>query len=202
MMNNGLLVVMSGPSGTGKGTVCGELLKKEEDLFLSISTTSRNMRAGEIDGVTYNYTTAEKFREMIDNGSMLEWAVYSGNYYGTPKATVEAMMQEGKNVLLEIDVQGALQIKKSFPDAVLIFILPPSMQELRRRLVERGRETAEQIEERLQAVEFELDNAGKYDYAVVNDELDKCVSTVGEIIHAEKCSTKRNIEELVENLKK
>lgn len=201
-MNNGLLIVMSGPSGTGKGTVCAELLKKEEDLFLSVSTTSRNMRAGEIAGVTYNYTTAEKFKEMIDNGSMLEWAVYSGNYYGTPKETVEKMMSEGKNVLLEIDVQGAIQIKESFPEAILIFILPPSMQELERRLVERGRETREQIDERLQAVSFELDNACKYDYAVVNDELDKCVNTVAEIIHAEKYSTKRSIDRLIANLRK
>ena len=138
---------------------------------------------------------------MIEDEKMLEWAVYSGNYYGTPKATVQKMMEEGKNVLLEIDVQGALQIKKSFPEAVLIFILPPSMQELRRRLVERGRETEEQIEERLSAVAFELDNAGKYDYAVVNDDLDKCVQNVAEIIHSEKYSTKRNIDELIKNLK-
>lgn len=201
-MNNGLLIVMSGPSGTGKGTVCAELLKKENDLFLSISTTSRNIRAGETDGVTYNYTTAENFEKMIENGSMLEWAVYNGNYYGTPKATTESMLAEGKNVLLEIDVQGALQIKKNFPEAVLIFILPPSMEELERRLVERGRENREQIDERLKTAEFEIDNAVNYDYAVVNGKLPECVAAVWDIINAEKYSTKRNINELIAGLKK
>ncbi len=201
-MNNGLLIVMSGPSGTGKGTVCAELLKNESDLFLSISATSRNIRAGETDGVTYNYTTAENFEKMIENGSMLEWAVYNGNYYGTPKATTESMLAEGKNVLLEIDVQGALQIKKNFPEAVLIFILPPSMEELERRLVERGRENREQIDERLKTAEFEIDNAVNYDYAVVNAKLPECVAAVSDIINAEKYSTKRNINELIAGLKK
>lgn len=176
-MSKGLLFVMSGPSGTGKGTICERLLESE-DIFLSVSSTTREKRAGETDGVTYNYTTVEEFKAMIDSGEMLEYAVYSGNYYGTPRASVQKMLDSGKNVLLEIEPQGALKVKKLFPEANLLFVIPPSMKELKHRLEERGRESAEQIEERLSAAKWEFEQSPKYDCIFVNDDLDACVDEV------------------------
>ena len=181
MMNKGILFVMSGPSGTGKGTICAKLIEnKENDVFLSVSSTTREIRKDEVDGVTYNYTTVENFQQMIDNGEMLEYAMYSGNYYGTPKKAVEAILSEGKNVLLEIEPQGALKVKSIFPEAVLMFILPPSIKELKKRLKDRGRETNEQIEERLAAAKWEFKQSLKYNYIFVNDNLDECVKEIEE----------------------
>ncbi len=199
MNKKGLLIVMSGPSGTGKGTVCEEL-KKDESVFVSVSMTSRNIRENEIDGVTYYYTTPEKFEDMIENGKMLEWAKYNGNYYGTPREAVEKMLDEGKNVLLEIEVQGALQVKKSFSEAVLIFVVPPSIEVLRQRLVDRGRESAEEIEKRIETAKWEITKADEYNYIVVNDDLSVCVNDVFDIIRAEKHRTDKN-KELIDNLK-
>lgn len=182
-MNRGVLFVMSGPSGTGKGTICARILETE-DIFLSVSSTTREIRKGEVDGETYNYTTRENFERMIAQGEMLEYAEYSGNYYGTPKAAVEEMLSRGRNVLLEIEPQGALKVKAAFPEAVLVFVAPPSLTELRKRLTERGRETEAQIDERIAAAKWELLQAYKYSYVVVNDDLDECVNEVADILRS------------------
>lgn len=182
-MSRGVLFVMSGPSGTGKGTICARILETE-DIFLSVSSTTREIRKGEVDGETYNYTTRENFERMIADGEMLEYAEYSGNYYGTPKAAVEEMLSKGRNVLLEIEPQGALKVKAAFPEAVLVFVAPPSLSELKKRLTERGRETKEQIDERIAAAKWELEQAYKYSYVVVNDELDECVNEVADILRS------------------
>ncbi len=197
MLNKGLLFVMSGPSGTGKGTICEELLKREEELFLSISATSREMRKGEAEGVNYYYHTREEFKKLIDDGEMLEWAEYSGNFYGTPKKKVLERLQRGQNVLLEIEPNGALQVKKMFPEAVLIFIVPPSMAELKRRLETRGRETAGQIDERMAAARWEFEQAPKYNYIIENDDLDACVEEVISAMHRE-AGARRRIEALLD----
>lgn len=189
-MNKGLLFVMSGPSGTGKGTIC-KVLEKDEGIFLSISSTTREKRVGEIEGVTYNYLSKDEFQSLIDAGDMLEWATYDGNFYGTPKQTVEKMLSEGKNVILEIDVQGAFNVKKIFPETVLIFVLPPSMEELKKRLIERGREGTESIQNRMEVAKQELELAAQYNYVIINDDLDKCVEEVREFI--KETEEKRNL---------
>lgn len=183
---------MSGPSGTGKGTICEKLLANEKNnIFLSVSSTTREIRKGETDGVTYNYTTVEGFEKMISGGEMLEYAKYNGNYYGTPKKAVADMLSSGKNVLLEIEVQGALKVKDIFPDAILMFIIPPSMAELRKRLTERGRETEEQILERMETAKWEFTKSPLYNHIFINDDLDACVKEVETVIRGERA--KRNL---------
>lgn len=182
-MAKGSLFIISGPSGTGKGTVCKELVK-HDNIYLSISATTRDKRVGEIDGETYFYISKEEFLNMIENDMMLEYAKYSGNYYGTPKLAVQNMLKEGKNVILEIEAQGALKVKEKMPEAVMIFIVPPSIKELRDRLSKRGREDAEEIEKRINTAKWEFSQCPKYNYVLVNDNLETCVKNTLDIIKA------------------
>lgn len=182
-MNKGRLFVISGPSGTGKGTICKELIK-DDKIRLSVSMTTRNPREGEVHGVSYYFATKEEFLQKIEAGGFLEYAEVFGNYYGTPKMEVLELLDEGIDVLLEIDVQGALQIKEVYPEAVLVFILPPSMAELRARLTGRGTETQEVVERRLGQAAKEISYVKQYDYAVINDDLDQAIDNVKTVIRA------------------
>lgn len=182
-MNKGRLFVISGPSGTGKGTICKELIK-DDKIRLSVSMTTRNPREGEVHGVSYYFATKEEFLQKIDAGGFLEYAEVFGNYYGTPKMEVLELLDEGIDVLLEIDVQGALQIKEVYPEAVLVFILPPSMEELRARLTGRGTETQDVVERRLGEAAKEVSFVKQYDYAVINDDLEEAIDNVKMVIKA------------------
>lgn len=182
MSKSGKLLVISGPSGTGKGTVIKKLFEKRNDVCMSISATTRQPRPGEKDGENYFFMTKEKFEKMIEDNLLLEHAQFCGNYYGTPKPFVEKMLSEGKNVILEIEVNGAMQIRQKCCDAVLIFIMPPSMEELRIRLTGRKTEDSEVIEKRLTAAQWEMTFASKYDYEVVNDEVEKAADRLSNII--------------------
>ena len=189
--NKGLLIVVSGPSGAGKGTICKALLEKHDDLFISVSATTRQPRAGEVDGVNYHFITKEDFIKRVEQKDFLEYAEVYGNYYGTPKSKVEEMLDSGKNVILEIDIQGALKVKENFKEGVFIFILPPSMEELKQRIIKRGSETEESLMTRFKNAYKEINYVSKYNYAVVNDTIELAVEKVESIITAEKCRVDR-----------
>ena len=178
MNHQGILVVVSGFSGAGKGTLMKELLKRYDNYALSISATTRAPREGETDGKEYFFVTKEQFEKMRDERKLIEYAQYVNNYYGTPKEYVEQKMAEGKDVILEIEIQGALKVKKRFPDALLLFVTPPSAEELRRRLVGRGTETLEVINARLARAAEEASGMEAYDYLLINDDLDRCVEEI------------------------
>ena len=201
MKKNGTLVVVSGFAGTGKGTVMKQLLSRYDSYALSISATTRNPRPGEVDGREYFFKTKEEFEQMIAEDAFVEHACYVGNYYGTPKKYVQEQLNAGKDVILEIEIQGALKIKSQFPDALLLFIAPPSADVLKARLVGRGTETEEVIEQRLARAVEESMGIENYDYLVVNDDLDECVENVHQMIQSAGWKMSRRLED-VEELRK
>ena len=184
MKNKGVLTIISGFSGVGKGTLVKMLLEKYDNYALSISATTREPRVGEQDGVNYFFITKDEFEKKIDNKELLEYAQYVGNYYGTPRKYVEDKMAVGKDVILEIEIQGALNIKKKFPDTLLVFIVPPTAKDLKKRLIGRGTESAEVIEKRLRRAAEESDGMDSYDYIVVNDDVDTCVEDLHSLIRS------------------
>jgi len=195
----GLLFVISGPSGVGKGTICNYLREKYPDFIYSVSVTTRKPRVGELEGINYFFRTKEEFEVMIQDNELLEWAEYVNNYYGTPRKFVEDNLNQGKDVLLEIEIQGALKVKNNFPEGIFIFLLPPSLNHLSERIVGRGTESEELIKLRLEKAKQELTFIKHYNYVVVNDQLEKAIEQINAIRIAEHCKI-TNTEHLYENL--
>ncbi|MBP1991440.1 guanylate kinase [Paenibacillus eucommiae] len=194
----GILIVLSGPSGVGKGTVCAALRQVAPELVYSVSATTRAPRQGEIEGVNYFFKTREQFQQLIEADEMLEWAQYVNNYYGTPKRFVEDVLRSGKDVILEIEVQGALMVKNKFPEGVFIFLLPPSLDELQNRIVTRGTESDETIRSRMSVALDEMRLMEHYDYAIVNDHVETACSKIQAILAAEHCRRDRIFPKIVQ----
>lgn len=194
----GSLIVVSGPSGCGKGTVIQEFLKNNKDAWLSISCTSRDPRPGDVPNESYFFLTRDEFLEKIDREEFLEYAEYNGNYYGTPKEHIEERLAKGIDVILEIEVQGALKVKEIVPEAICIFIMPPSMKELKKRLVGRGTESKEKVLGRFKTAYQEINNVTRYNYVVTNDDVENAVAKMSAILVSEKCRVDR-IEEVYLN---
>ena len=194
----GKLIVLSGPSGVGKSTVVKGVMARSQTLQFSVSATTRPMRPGEVDGKNYFFVSRDQFRQMIEQQALLEYAQYVGNYYGTPEAPLNEALEAGRDVLLDIEVQGALRVKARRPDAILIFMLAPSFRDIEARLFGRGDTAPELIRERLERARWEYTQAGQYDYLVVNDNVDKAVSEILSIIEAEKCKTSERLHLLKE----
>ena len=195
MIEKGTLIIISGPSGSGKGTVVEKLINTNS-YALSISATTRHPRDYEKEGVHYFFKSVDEFKKMIENNELLEWAEFCGNFYGTPKEYVMGKLNEGKNVILEIEVQGAAQVKKIFPEAVTVFLIPPDKEELRKRLTGRGTEDSETIEKRIQRASEEIELLPNYDYVVINDEIENAVERINCIVKASKFESHRYIEKI------
>ena len=197
MKKQGILLIISGPSGSGKGTIVGQLCEKN-DFALSISATTRKPRENEENGVHYFFHTREEFEQMRDRKELLEWAEFCGNYYGTPRKYVTEQLMQGKNVILEIEVQGALQVKKIYPEGVLVFMVPPNLEELGRRLTNRGTEDKETINMRLRRALEEMELVDEYDYLVINDTIVQATEDILTIVDAEgmKCSRNKDIKKI------
>jgi len=191
MNKRGILIVLSGPSGAGKGTVLTRLFSERDDMFLSVSATTRAPRPGEEDGVQYYFVSRSRFEDMIASDELLEHAEYCGNYYGTPLKAVEERLAAGRNVILEIEVQGAMKVKSRCPDAVMVFIAPPSLKELERRLRGRNTEDGDTVERRMEKAKKEYAEIDRYEYLVVNDDIDTAARELGAIIDAERCRMSR-----------
>lgn len=200
MANKGLLIVVSGPSGTGKGTVCDLWRKEYPDIQYSVSATTRKPREGEQDGINYYFHTRESFEKMIEAGELLEWAEVYGNYYGTPLKKIQEKLEAGQDVLLEIDTQGAMNVKSKVPEGVFIYLVPPSMAELERRIRGRGTETEESLARRLGSAAAEIEIGKRYDYVVVNDTVEQAMEAFEVIRKAERCAVNRNME-LLDSMK-
>ncbi len=195
-MNKGIVIIVSGFSGSGKGTIMKRLTSEYDDYALSISATTRLPRPGELDGREYFFKSVDEFNDMIKNDELIEYASFVGNYYGTPKNYVEQKLNEGKDVILEIELQGAMIVKEKMPDAVFVFVTPPSAKELKDRLVNRGTEDMDTINARLKQAVYESTFMDKYDYLLINDDLDTCVSELRQIIKSEHDSVKRNLQKI------
>ena len=194
----GCLIVVSGPSGTGKSTIVNTVLDTCNDLSFSVSATTRQQREGETEGVDYFFGTKERFQQMIDNNELLEHAEYVGNYYGTPRKAVLDKIENGSSILLDIEVQGAEQVKDQFPEAVTMFVIPPSWEELERRLVRRGTDSIEKIQARLKQAKSEIEKIENYDYIIVNDVLETAISEVISIIATQNYKYNKRINDLTE----
>jgi guanylate kinase len=194
--DRGILMVLSGPSGVGKGTVCSALRKNTNDLVYSVSATTREPRYGEVNGVNYFFKTREQFLEMIEKDELLEWAEYVGNYYGTPRHFVEEILSSGKDIILEIEVQGALKVKEKFPEGVFTFLLPPSLDELQNRIETRGTESEESIRNRMSIARAEMRMLEYYDYAIVNDKVETACRRIQSILIAERCRQERVLHKI------
>ena len=190
MAERGLLIVFSGPSGVGKGTVLKQFMQTQQNCTISISATTRAPRPGEQEGVDYYFMDKERFEQMIAEDAMLEYACYGGNYYGTPRGPVEEQLRQGINVILEIELVGALKIKKQYRKGVFVFVMPPSMQELRRRLISRGTEGEKAIALRMEAARTEMEQAMLYDYIIVNQDVKDCCRKFEAIVVAEGCAVR------------